>query len=85
MTGTRPLLLGYIRADATVDDNDLAQKTSDLAVFAESEGYVLASVIVERTDHASSAFETLVEQMTRIGASALVVPGPILLACAPCR
>lgn len=85
MTNPRPLLLGYIRADASTTERQLVQSTSDLAAFAEQEGYALATVLVEWVDNAAHVFENLVEQMTEIRAHALVVPGPILLACAPCR
>lgn len=86
MTSTRPLLLGYIRADNSMTDDELAQSTSDLAAFADEEGYTLSSVLVEWIDgRTSEAFDYLVDQMEEIGARALVMPGPILLACAPCR
>ncbi|WP_109506048.1 hypothetical protein [Nocardioides speluncae] len=82
---TRPLLLGYIRADASMNESDLTQTASDLAAFADDEGYTLASILVERVDQSSIAFEHMVQQMSDTGARALVMPGPILLACAPCR
>lgn len=85
MTGTRPLLLGYIRAAALTTERELVQTTSDLATFAEVEGYSLGTVIIEWADQASAALDALLAEWRRPGASALVVPGPMLLACAPCR
>jgi hypothetical protein len=85
MTDIRPLLLGYIRADALTTDREVARGTSELTAFADSEGYALATVFVERTDRAPAVFEALLAEVVRTGARAIVMPGPVLLACAQAR
>ncbi|WP_154402921.1 hypothetical protein [Nocardioides speluncae] len=85
MTNTRPLLLGYIRADALTTERDVEERTSDLAAFADSEGYALGTVFIERNDNAPAAFEALMTEATRTGVSAVVVPGPRLLPCGSVR
>lgn len=85
MTSVQPLLLGYIRADALTSDHELAQATSDLAVFAHREGYALGTVFIERTKRVPLAFEAMLAEAARTGARAIVVPGPVLLACVSAR
>jgi hypothetical protein len=80
----RPVLLGYVRADALTTERELAQSASDLAAFADREGYALGTVFVERTDRVPAAFEALMSEAARVGASAVLMPGPQprLLPCA---
>lgn len=85
MTNTRPLLLGYIRAEDLIAEPDVEKRTSDLAAFADSEGYALGTVFIERSDNAPAAFEALMDEATRTGVSAVVVPGPRLLPCGSTR
>lgn len=73
---TRPLVLGYIRADALTTDRELARSTADLAAFAYREGYTLGTVFVERTAKVPAAFEALIAEAERTGADAVVMPGP---------
>lgn len=84
MTNIRPLVLGYIRADALTTDQEVAQCTAALAGFADREGYVLSTVFVERTDKVPAAFEALMTEAARVGAQAVVMPGemPTLVPCA---
>jgi len=84
MTNTRPLVLGYIRADALTTDHEVAQCTADLAGFADREGYALSTVYVERTEKVPAAFEALMTEAARVDARAIVMPGeqPILVPCA---
>lgn len=72
----RPLLLGYIRADALTTDREIGLAASDLAVYAAREGYALGRVFVERTDRVPAAFEALMVEAERIGAGAVLMPGP---------
>lgn len=85
MADIRPVLLGYIRADALTTERDVAQSTSDLSVFADREGYSLGTVFVERTERVPHAFEAMLAEAARTGARAVVVPGPVMLACASVR
>lgn len=84
MTNIRPLVLGYIRADALTTDQEVAQCTAALAGFADREGYALSTVFVERTDKVPAAFEALMTEAARVGARAVVMPGemPTLVPCA---
>lgn len=85
MTNLRPLLLGYIRGDALTTDREVAQSTSALAAFADREGYALGAVFVERTERVPLAFEAMLAEAARTGAKAVVVPGPVLIACTSVR
>ncbi len=76
MSQIRPLVLGYLRADALATDRELALSTADLAGFAERQGYTLGTVFIERTDRVPAAFEALMTEAARTGASAVVMPGP---------
>lgn len=80
----RPLLLGYIRADALTTDREIRLATSDLAGYAAREGYSLGRVFVERTEQVPAAFEALMAEAERTGAGAVLMPGPQprLLPCA---
>lgn len=81
---TRPLILGYVRADALTTERELAEFASSLAAFAHSEGYALGTVFVERTERVPAAFEALMTEAARTGARGVVMPGPSpqLLPCA---
>lgn len=81
----RPLILGYIRADPLTTDRELAIGTAELASFAEREGYALGTVFIERMGPVPVAFEAMLTEAARAGVRAVVMPGPVLLACAPHR
>ncbi|MGL5810668.1 MAG: hypothetical protein ACRCYQ_12045 [Nocardioides sp.] len=76
--GTRPIALGYFREDAPMSDPEVAKATTAMAAFAESEGYELGTVYVERVDRTPEAFEALLASASAIGeaAVAVIVPGP---------
>jgi hypothetical protein len=72
---TRPLLLGYIRADALTTPGDLARVEANLVAFAAAEGFALGRVYVERADTAPGAFHALMDEILRTeDAWAVVVP-----------
>ena len=61
---TRPLLLGYIRADLLRDRADLPRVEAQLEAFAHREAFSLGAVYVERGS-APAAFEALMTEVTR--------------------
>lgn len=81
----RPVVLGYLNADPLTTDRELALGTAELAAFAEREGYALGTVFVERSGKVPVAFEAMLSEAGRVGARAIVMPGPVLLACASYR
>lgn len=78
VAAARPLVLGYLRADALTTDRELARGTADLAAFAYREGYTLGTVFIERTEKVPSAFQALLAEAERTGADAVMMPGPQL-------
>lgn len=82
---TRPVVLGYLNADPLTTDRELALGTAELAAFAEREGYALGTVFIERSAMLPVAFEAMLSEAGRVGARAIVMPGPVLLACASHR
>lgn len=75
--GTRPLLLGYIRAHAYMTADDIAAAKVDLAAFALAEGYVLGNVYVEHVDSTPAAPYALLDEVRRDNdVWAVVVPSP---------
>lgn len=81
----RPIVLGYITADPLSTERELAASTAALAAFAEREGYALGTVFIERTSPPPSAFAAMLDEAARTGAHAIVMPGPVLVACATAR
>ena len=74
--GTRPLLLGYIRALGLTDD-EIAEAKLTLAAYAGSEGYALGTIYVERTASPPAAFHALLDEIRRDNdVWAVVVPAP---------
>ncbi|WP_328989321.1 hypothetical protein OG394_24125 [Kribbella sp. NBC_01245] len=71
---TRPLLLGYLRADETASAAELASLTSSLASFASAEGFTLGTVYTERDCSTPAAFHALVDEVNRLEVRAVVVP-----------
>ncbi|HEU4949053.1 MAG TPA: hypothetical protein VFT31_18030 [Kribbella sp.] len=70
----RPLLLGYVRADALGTHEELAAATDSLAAFASAEGFTLGSVYTERDAAESAAFHALLDEVKRRDVRAVVVP-----------
>jgi hypothetical protein len=71
----RPLLLGYVRADALTTPDKLAMAEANLAAFAATEGFTLGTVYVERDETAPGAFHALMDEVLRNeDAWAVVVP-----------
>jgi hypothetical protein len=71
---TRPLLLGYVRADVLGTAEELAAATHSLATFASTEGFTLGTVYTERDAAESAAFHALLEEVKRLDVRAVVVP-----------
>jgi hypothetical protein len=71
----KPLMVGYIRAHLMMTEHELANAKQDLADFAVKEGYTLGRIYVERVDRAPAAFQTLMDEVRRHEAKAVVVPG----------
>jgi DNA invertase Pin-like site-specific DNA recombinase len=71
---TRPLVLGYVRADALGTAEELAAATYALATFASAEGFTLGTVYTERDAAESAAFHALLNEVKRHKVSAVVVP-----------
>jgi hypothetical protein len=70
----RPLLLGYVRADALTRHTDLVALEADLGVFAQREEFSLGTVYVAKGD-ASAAFHALLDEMNGNEAAwGIVVP-----------
>jgi DNA invertase Pin-like site-specific DNA recombinase len=63
--GTRPLLLGYIRADESRNDAEVAEARSHLEAFADAEGFALGTVYVEHGATRPAAFSALLEDIRR--------------------
>lgn len=82
MTDVRPTMLGYIAADPLSTERELATSTAALAAFADREGYALGTVYIDRTGTPPAAFAAMLEEAARTGARAIVMPGPVVVACA---
>jgi rhamnogalacturonyl hydrolase YesR len=63
--GTRPLILGYIRAHVLMSPDEIAAAKVSLAAFAITEGFVLGTVYVEHSDTAPAAFHALLDEVRR--------------------
>ena len=61
----RPVLLGYIRADALRAKTDLPLVETSLEAFAEAEEYTLGTIFVEQGRNSTGAFDALVDEMRR--------------------
>ena len=71
---TRPLLLGYVRANVLQRSTDLARAEAELEAFAQREEYSLGTIYVAR-DGAPGAFHALMDEMScDETASGVVVP-----------
>jgi len=71
---------GYVRAHLLMTEHELADTKDRLAHFAESEGYTLGTVYVERIDRAPAAFGALIEAVERDQPEAIVIPCALHLA-----
>jgi hypothetical protein len=70
----RPLLLGYVRADALRDSTEIDGAKAQLEAFAEREEFSLGTVYVAQGD-APAAFHALIAKVTRDEAAwGVVVP-----------
>ena len=71
---------GYLRAHLLLTEEELADARGRLAQFAESEGYRLGTVYVERIDHAPAAFGALIQSLEHDRPEAIVIPNVLHLA-----
>ncbi len=74
VTGTRPLLFGYVRVHLLMSPAELARVTERLLAFARVEGYALGAVFTEYAESAPAAFWALVDAVKEHEAAAVVVP-----------
>lgn len=74
MTGTRPMVLGYIREHVLMTPAEVARVRGELETFARTEGYALGTVFVERLDRSPAAFHALVAALGRVDRPAVVIP-----------
>jgi hypothetical protein len=61
-------------------EEELDDAKGRLAHFAESEGYTLGTVYVERVDLAPAAFGALIQSLEHDGPEAIVIPNVLHLA-----
>jgi len=73
MSHPRPLLIGYIRADALRGGTELPRVEADLAAFADREEFGLGTIFVER-GATPGAFHALLDEVARSEAWGVVVP-----------
>ena len=71
---TRPLLLGYVRRDLLVVENQIEELKCDMAAYAEAEGFTMGHVYVERPESWLSAFGAMTESISRYAVTAVVLP-----------
>jgi hypothetical protein len=71
---TRPLLLGYIRADVLSSGTELNAAEADLEAFANREEFSLGTVFVERSSTRGAFHALLSEVHGNESAWAVVVP-----------
>ncbi len=71
---TRPLLLGYVRAEEDMTSAELAAEKERLQAFARVEGYALGAVFTEFPGTAPAAFHALIEAVLQHEIRVIVVP-----------
>lgn len=77
---TPPLALGYVRAHLLMTESELADARSDLADYAEREGFRLGTVYVEQPDTVPEAFRDLVDEIVQEEPQAILTPNALHLA-----
>lgn len=80
----RPLILGYLLARPDTSGDLVDWLHSELANYAEREGFALAEVFVERENSSSPALSALIDALRRGEAKAVVVPALDHLSGFPC-
>lgn len=76
----QPLALGYVRAHLLMTETELADARSELAHYAEREGYTLGMIFVEQPDTVPAAFRALVDRIRREEPQAILTPNALHLA-----
>lgn len=71
---TKPLLLGYLRRDLLVVDSQVTELERQMADFAQTEGFAMGHVYVEKPESWPAAFEALIESVNRYEVTAVVLP-----------
>lgn len=71
---TRPLMLGYLRRELFVTEEQVDNARDLMAEFAVAEGFSMGAVYVERSGLWPAEFEALLEAVNRYKASAVVLP-----------
>lgn len=70
----KPLIYGYMRASEDVADDEIRIIEQQLAHFAETEGYCLATIFYEYDSGSNAAFYELLHELRRAEAYHVVVP-----------
>jgi hypothetical protein len=71
---TKPLLLGYLRRDLLVVDGQVTALERQMSDFAQTEGFAMGHVYVEKPESWPAAFEALIESVNRYEVTAVVLP-----------
>ncbi|MGY2873643.1 hypothetical protein ACVW00_000833 [Marmoricola sp. URHA0025 HA25] len=61
----RPMLLGYVRADALGDLTGLARAEAELQAYADTEEFGLGTIYFEQGDESGAAFHALMAELGR--------------------
>ncbi len=72
---TKPPAAGYVNASLLITDSELERARIDVARFAGEWGYALTYVHVEDRTTAPDAFNALVQQVTALDITTVLVPG----------
>lgn len=76
----QPLALGYLRAHLLMTETELAKAKTELAGYAEREGFRLGRVFVEQPDTVPEAFRELIDELVREEPDVIVTPNALHLA-----
>jgi hypothetical protein len=71
---TRPLLLGYVRRDLLVTDDQVDQLEREMAKFAQAEGFSMGFTYIEKAGTWPAAFDALMQSVNRYEITAVVLP-----------
>ncbi|MFJ6984471.1 MULTISPECIES: recombinase family protein [unclassified Streptomyces] len=70
----KPLIFGYMRVPDDMTDEEVRRKQDDMTLYAEVEGFTLATVFYEFMDGAINVFSEMAEAVKRAEAGHVIVP-----------
>ncbi|MEX3101453.1 hypothetical protein DF268_30300 [Streptomyces sp. V2] len=70
----KPLIFGYMRVPDDMSDEEVKRKQDGMTVYAEANGFALATVYFEFADGRVDAFAETVEAILRAESHHLLVP-----------